>query len=558
LKRREIHEGRRGSSKKCISRDKSHEIGTSVDGDVDDDAHTCCKNSRRSGFRRTIHLFLLFYLFLPKHLTRKTYSDLCRSRCVVVFIPLCSALSLLNPSTAQHMESNPDTVQTDPTPMDVDEVKVGVAAAAAAANAAATTTDSNGGVAKDDNDDNDDDTYNDDSVDDEIDDILNDGDDDDDDDDDIFPNQDGDEKTKKEKNKEDPEILLIKAQTCKEEGNEYFTKEKDYEKASRAYRRGVNAIKGLNKANSGDDQVKALLLSLQTNLSMMSFKLQKYKQSETVASNALTIDPKHVKSLYRRAAARRKLGDPEGAREDLKLALVEEPNNTTVRKELVALKKELEDAKRTQKLSLQKAFSKGGGLLYDDKLEEEKKKAALEKEKKKEEEEALKKRKVEWEDECVKRMAKGEEVISFEDWDKARLDRVKKEQEEANKKRKEEEKRRKEERKKAKEAAKQAKGDDDDDSDVEMTEQELAQMRGYKKTADGRTTSYFTREQSDGEKSLIGDIAPKPISFGSSATGSSTNSASPQPITPSSSGEPVSGGKGRSSAWNHAGTWYVL
>lgn len=460
------------------------------------------------------------------------------------------------------MESNKSdegTTTTTPTPMDVDgdgqdEVIAATTGATAAASAFAPPLDDDpasnkkddgdgDGEAndKDDDDDDDDDTLeDDDSIDDDIEDGLNDG-----DDDDVSP-KDG---------KEDPEILLIKAQTLKEEGNEYFTKEKDYEKASRSYRRGVNAIKGLNKANSGDDQVKALLLSLQTNLSMMSFKLQKYKQSETVATNALAIDPKHVKSLYRRAAARRKLGDPEGARDDLKLALQEEPNNTTVRKELAALKKELEDAKRAQKESLQKAFSRGGGLLYDDKLEEEKKRAALEKEKKKEEEEALKKRKVEWEDECVKRMAKGEEAISFEDWDKERLERIKEEQKEADRKRKEEEKRRKEERKKAREATKQAK-EDDDDSDVELTEQELAQMRGYKKTADGRITSYFTREQSDGVKNLIGDIAPKPIGIGSSAASSS--GTIPQPITPSSSGEQVSGGKGRSSAWNHAGTWYVV
>lgn len=377
----------------------------------------------------------------------------------------------------------------------------------------------------------DDDTMDDDE---DIGDALDDGDDDDSD---------------SKSGKEDPEVLLVKAQTLKEEGNDYFTKEKDYEKASRSYRRGVNAIKGLNKANAGDEQVKALLLSLQTNLSMMSFKLQKYKQSETVATNALAIDPKHVKSLYRRAAARRRLGDSEGARDDLKLALQEEPNNATVRKELVALKRELEDAKKAQKASLQKAFSKGGGILDDDKLEEEKRKAELDKKKKRDEEDAMKKRKIEWEDECVKRMAKGEDAISFEDWDKERTEKIKKEQKEAERKRKEEEKHRKEERKKAKEASKMA--EEDDDSDIELTEQELAQMRGYKKTSDGRVTSYFTREQSLEEKSLIGDIAPKPIS--AACTG-------PQPITPSSSGDPVSGesgGKGKSSAWNHAGTWYV-
>jgi tetratricopeptide (TPR) repeat protein len=341
---------------------------------------------------------------------------------------------------------------------------------------------------------------------------------------------------------EDPEILLIKAAACKEEGNKYFTEEKDYEKASRAYRKGVNAIKNLNTANTGDEQVKSLLLVLQTNLSMVQFKLSKYSQSKSIASKALDIDPHHVKALYRRAVAHRKLGDPDAALADLKLALSKEPNNTTVRKEFVALKRDMEIAKKNQKKSLQRAFSKGG--LYDDKEEEKKKQEELSKQKKKEEEEAVKKRKQEWEDECVKRMAKGEDAISFEDWDKERLEKIEKE-------RKEEETRLKEERRKARAAAKAASKDDSDDEDESesFTEKELAEMRGYKKTKDGRITSYFTREQSHQI-----DTAPKPIA----------SSPTPQPVTPSSSmtGEATSsttsGGKGKSSVWNHAGTWYVL
>lgn len=358
------------------------------------------------------------------------------------------------------------------------------------------------------------------------------------------------------KPKGDPEILLVKAQSLKDEGNTFFTEEKDYEKASRSYRRGVNAIKGLNKANSGDEQVKTMLLSLQNNLSMMQFKLAKYKQSENVANNALQIDPANCKALYRRAAARRKVGNPEGALDDLKKALLTEPNNKLVRKELLALKKELEEAKKSQKASLRKAFSKPGrGLtLYDDKVEEEKRQAELARRKKKEEEEAIQKRKQEWEDECVHRMAKGEDAVSFEDWEKERLAKIQKEKDEAEKERKEEEKRRKAAQKKAREEAKKNNGGDgDDDSDMELTESELAQMRGYKKTKDGRVTSYFTREQSLEEKSLLADIAPKKLE------------TSPQPlnkggefqdITPSSSTEAnVTPGKGSGSAWNHAGTW---
>jgi tetratricopeptide (TPR) repeat protein len=355
---------------------------------------------------------------------------------------------------------------------------------------------------------------------------------DDDDDDDVVMDEDDDDKSPKE----DPEILLIKASTCKEEGNKYFIEEKDFEKASRAYRKGVNAIKGLNKTNSGDEQVKTLLLSLHTNLSMMQFKLGKYSQAQSVATKALEIDDQNVKALYRRATARRKLGDSDGAMADLKLALAKEPDNKTCRKELVTLKKELELAKQAQKKSLQKAFSKGG--LYDDKEKEKKMQEERAKQNKIEEEEALKKRKQEWEDECVKRMAKGEDAVSYEDWEKERKEALEKEQKEAERKRKEEEKRLKDERRKAREAAK--KDEDDDDEAESFTEKELAEMRGYKKTKDGRITSYFTRETTNQI-----DIAPKPISTG------------PRPISPSPAATvaPSSAGKGASSVWNHAGTW---
>ena len=342
--------------------------------------------------------------------------------------------------------------------------------------------------------------------------------------------------------KEDPEVLLIKATTLKDEGNNHF-KNKDFEKAARAYRRGTSALKPLNKQNTGDEQVKSLLVSLQTNLSMMCFKQEKYRQSSQVATQVLQIDKSNVKALYRRAVANRKMGEVEQARSDLREAYKQDPNNAAVKKELASLKKQIEDSKQAQKKSLQRAFSKGGGAsLYDDKEQAKKRKEEQERLTKKQEEEKLKKRKADWEDECVKRMAKGEEAISFEDWEKE----LKSKEEAVAKKKKEEEEKKKEERRKAREAARKAEAankKDDDSDDDELTEKELAQLRGYKKTSDGRTTSYFTREQSHHEKSLIGDITPKRLE-------SPTDASAPKPITEAEASTGNSASK-----WNHAGTW---
>merc|ERR1711865_920884 len=97
---------------------------------------------------------------------------------------------------------------------------------------------------------------------------------------------------------------------------------------------------------------------------------------------------------------------------DLKLCLQTEPSNGAVRKELASIQKEIQKSKKAQKASLQKAFSQGG-LLNDDRVEDDKAKAARPKKEKKEAEENLKKRKKKWEDDCVSRMAKGEEAITY-------------------------------------------------------------------------------------------------------------------------------------------------
>jgi tetratricopeptide (TPR) repeat protein len=293
--------------------------------------------------------------------------------------------------------------------------------------------------------------------------------------------------------------LLAKAATQKEKGNSFFN-DGDLDKAARAYRKGTSLVKPLNKANSGDDQVKALLISLQNNLSMVMFKQEKYKLSRDVATKVLEMEDSNVKALYRRATANRKLGDVKEAKADLTKAYKADPANVAVKKELQAVKAYMEKSKTTEKSQMKKAFSFG---LYDDKIELERKKEAEKEAKKQEDDEVLKKRKKEWEDECVTRMANNGEAISYEEWDterKLRDDAV-----EALKKQQEKKKRL--EKKKKEETSKIA-ADSDDDDDL-LTEQEMAQFRGYKKTKDGKTTSYFHREQSAEEIALLGNTAPQ-------------------------------------------------
>jgi tetratricopeptide (TPR) repeat protein len=86
--------------------------------------------------------------------------------------------------------------------------------------------------------------------------------------------------------------------------------------------------------------------------------------------------------------------------------------------------------------------------------------------------------------------------------------------------------------------------DDSDDDDVVIEDQtDEAPIRGYKKTSDGRTTSYFTRELDEDAKKLIGDITPQRLDANAGSTASPN---APRPITKQHS---------QTSAWNSAGTF---
>jgi len=126
--------------------------------------------------------------------------------------------------------------------------------------------------------------------------------------------------------------------------------------------------------------------------------------------------------------------------------------------------------------------------------------------------------------------------------------KAKRAQEEQNKKLQEQQRK---EHLKAKQQAKQNKklqeeSDDDDDDGNKLTEKELSMLRGYKKTSDGRTTSYFTREQSMKEKQLIGDITPQRLGPNGEPLGDGPAKLS---ITTTAAGH------NSGSAWNQAGTW---
>ena len=363
---------------------------------------------------------------------------------------------------------------------------------------------------------------------------------------------------------------LCEALCSKEEGNQAFGSG-DLDGAARAYRVGTSLLKPHHRKDCSEeeegkeeekdrrqDEVRSLLLVLQTNLSMVMYRRGEITVARDAASGALEIDPDHVKARYRRALARRRLGDVTGCREDLRAALRTDPANRSVRAELASLRREAGEARRIEQERLSRAFSSGGGkgsksFLYGDREEEEERKERERVEREEAKAADLKRRQGEWGDECVRRMDANEEPVTFDEWDKARREREEEEEKARKKARKEKEDARRAAREAERRAArgggggggggKGSDGDDGSDGD-ELTEKELAEMRGYKKTADGRTTSYFNREISEEERAMLQQASGPRLMQPSEEAPRLLPSASPSSSTSASA-----------SAWNQAGTW---
>merc|ERR1711871_297029 len=127
----------------------------------------------------------------------------------------------------------------------------------------------------------------------------------------------------------------------------------------------------------------------------------------------------------------------------------------------------------------------------------------------------------------IDRRSEGKEELTFEEWKKEKEDIKKAEEKELKKKEEEKKAREKEEKEKARANAaptddslyKPSSNTKEKKDKVELDEEDerdLKGLRGYKKTSDGRTTSYFNNELDEHTKSLIGNIAPKRIDSKSS------------------------------------------
>jgi len=113
---------------------------------------------------------------------------------------------------------------------------------------------------------------------------------------------------------------------------------------------------------------KRLRLTLILNIAQAKLQLQKYEEAIGACDAALEMDPDNVKALYRRAEARVRPSKSTGydhdlAIKDLSKAALRDPDNATVTKLLMELKKERKQQRNKDQKTFTGLFERG--QLYD-------------------------------------------------------------------------------------------------------------------------------------------------------------------------------------------------
>ncbi|KAL6056076.1 peptidyl-prolyl cis-trans isomerase cpr6 [Balamuthia mandrillaris] len=177
--------------------------------------------------------------------------------------------------------------------------------------------------------------------------------------------------TKREKTSQ--EKIQI-ATNHKNEGNEHF-KAKDYRKALGQYHRAYLYLKGFRGSSGGNtdfiqqmagsntsgaslnteerEQVTSLLVAVHCNMAVCHLELKMAERAVEDCNNALKIDNKCTKALFRKGQAYLQLRDTDRAKEALQNASQLAPKDSAILREL----RKVREMEQTQKDKQKKAFA---------------------------------------------------------------------------------------------------------------------------------------------------------------------------------------------------------
>ncbi|KAG2787009.1 hypothetical protein PC129_g3875 [Phytophthora cactorum] len=143
----------------------------------------------------------------------------------------------------------------------------------------------------------------------------------------------------------------------KEEGNELFRDGNHKHAAARYVKALTHASKFFDLTEADKEEVNAIKLSLYLNLAQCYLKMENYSKTVANCNDALALDARSVKALYRRAVAYEKENKLEQAADDVKVALALAPQDRAVLKLDERLKLRLRRQLDKEKKMWTKAFA---------------------------------------------------------------------------------------------------------------------------------------------------------------------------------------------------------
>lgn len=153
--------------------------------------------------------------------------------------------------------------------------------------------------------------------------------------------------------------ILQVAEKIKQSGNFYFRRE-DYINANMKYKKSLRYLNKLHEANDlskeEDKKISDVVLPCILNSAACKLKLKLYDSALEDCDEALDIEPKNPKALYRRGQAFHGKRDYERSLADLQAALRLAPNDKAITSELAAVKGEIQAYKAKERKAYAKMF----------------------------------------------------------------------------------------------------------------------------------------------------------------------------------------------------------
>jgi len=128
------------------------------------------------------------------------------------------------------------------------------------------------------------------------------------------------------------------------------------------------------KDDEKDKVNKQIKVPVHLNLAACYAKMNDLPKVVENATKALEIDPKNVKGLWRRGAAKTDMGEWLDAKRDLNEASLLEPNNKAVKTALTKLKKVMDDQDKKDKQRYKNMFQRLSELEKNEKKEDKEEK----------------------------------------------------------------------------------------------------------------------------------------------------------------------------------------